>query len=279
MAETINMTTTARTYSVDGSHWYSTKGDPCYELPKKDGSGMKNPTLADARKLNLLPSVTTILKILDKPALNDWRVEQGVLAVLTTPRLKDETDDDFVHRVLHVERIQDQEGQKARDKGTEIHAALEAYFLGQGFDEALRPWIEPAAKAIMERGQLVTAEKILVGDAYAGKVDLIQECPECWWITDWKTSKTLPDPKKGAWFEHRVQAAAYAAAFARRLDKGGMIPEDTKPIRTCNVYISTVEVGNFVVCDHDPDWQKTFNMGFYPLMQVWALMNNYSPKQ
>ena len=105
---------------------------------------MKVPTLADARKLNLLPSVTTVLRILDKPALNEWKIEQGVLAVMTTPQLPGEEMDAFIHRVLHVEKVQDQEGKKARDRGTDIHAALESYFLGREVSDELRPWIEPA---------------------------------------------------------------------------------------------------------------------------------------
>ena len=238
---------------------------------------MKSPTLADARKLNLIPSVTTILRILDKPALNDWKVTQGVLAVMTSKQNPGEELDAFIHRVLQVERVQDQEAAGARDKGTAIHAALEAYFTGQEVHEDMRPWIGPAAEAIAARGKLVAAEKILVGDGFAGKTDLIQESPACWWIVDYKTTKKLPE--KGAWPEAILQLAAYAKAFSRTLDTGGIVPTDTKPIRTANVYISTVEQGKFVVWENDPDWQRAYNEAFRPLVSVWQYLNNYKAQQ
>jgi len=268
------MTTAATIRTSDSAHWYTPKGEPCYELPKKDGKGTKTPTLADARKLNLLPSVTTILKILDKPALNDWKVTQGVLAVLTTPRLPGEADDAFVHRVLQVERVQDQEATQARDLGTAIHAALEAHLLSLPVFEDMQPWIEPAAKAISQRGRLVTAEKVLVGDGYAGKTDLIQEAADCWWIYDFKTTRKLPE--KGSWSEHVLQLAAYAAAFQRMLAQGG---EGRRPIRTANCYISTVEQGRFVIWENDHDWQRCFNQGFAPLVTVWQYLNSYRAQQ
>ena len=274
------MTTAARTRTESTAHWYYTDGLPCYELAKKDGSGMKNPTLADARKLNLLPSVTNILQVLDKPALNDWKVEQGVLAVLTTPRLPGEADDAFVHRVLHVEQVQNQEAKSARDKGTEIHKAMEMLFDGEACDPAMLPWVEAPTRAILGRANRVTSEKILVGLGYAGKTDLIQESPECWWLWDMKSTKSLPDPKKGAWIEHQLQLAAYAAAFECMINPPKP-PTDlkVKPIRTANCYISSIEPGKFVICEHDADWQKTYNQGFKPLVQYWGWLKGYKAQQ
>jgi len=54
--------------------------------------------LADARKLAAIPSVTTYLQVLDKPALNTWKVEQGVHAVMTSRARKVRTRDAFIHR-------------------------------------------------------------------------------------------------------------------------------------------------------------------------------------
>ena len=41
-------------------HWYSKEGKPVHTQIKKDG-GERNTTLADAKKLGLYPSVTTIM--------------------------------------------------------------------------------------------------------------------------------------------------------------------------------------------------------------------------
>lgn len=266
------MTTAATIHTANGARWYYPDGQPCYELPKAKGDGVKSPTLADARKLNLLPSVTTILQLLDKPALNDWKVEQGVLAVLTTPRLPGELDDAFVHRVLQVERVQDQESTKARDIGTAIHAALEDYFTGQEVDPDIRPWMDAAAKEVAKQGELVTAEKILVGDGYAGKTDLIQEAKDVWKLWDFKTTRKLPE--KCSWDEHVLQLAAYAAAYFKKI---AFLEQAS--IRTFNCYISTIEQGKFIIHENSHDWQKDYGQGFAPLVIHWQWKNSYRPQQ
>ena len=127
-----NEATAARPKSNNDAHWYSPAGEPVHTVLKADKSGESRPTdLRDARKLNLLPSVTNVIKLLHKEALVNWMIEQACLAILTAPRQKDEKDDDFVYRVLQVEQQQNQEAKIARDRGTDIHDALQNYFLGQ----------------------------------------------------------------------------------------------------------------------------------------------------
>jgi hypothetical protein len=175
--------------------------------------------------------------------------------------------------VLHEERIQDQESLAARDRGTEIHKALEAYFNDEQVPLELQPWVMPAAAAIAARGQRVASEKVLVGDGYAGRTDLIQEAKDCWLIWDFKTTKKLPE--KGSWNEHVLQLAAYAAAFWKEV---GVISSG-KPIRTANAYISTTETGKFVIWDNDPDWAKAYQQAFQPLVSVWQFLAQYKPVQ
>lgn len=264
------MSTVANVKNSDSNHWYYTDGRPCYELPKKDGSGMKVPTLADARKLNLLPSVTTILKILHKQGLVDWLIEQAVLAAITSPKLQGESDDAFVYRVLHTERQQDQEAQIARDRGTAIHDCLQELARGQKTDPEIAEWCLPAFEAIRSRGTIIETEYCICGEGYAGKLDLAQETPDAIWLWDWKTAKKLPS--KGPWPEHVLQLSAYAEAWLMRQ----CTPD--KRIRTGNVYISTVTQGNFLICEHDP-WEQTFACGFAPLVRHWQWSTGYTPKQ
>lgn len=49
------------------------------ELKVRPGE-WRDPDLRDARKVGALPSVTTILSLLDKPGLDKWRVTQGIKA-------------------------------------------------------------------------------------------------------------------------------------------------------------------------------------------------------
>lgn len=265
------MTTLANVKKTDSSHWYAQDGTPMYTVIAK-GSGQPRPTtLADARKLNLLPSVTTILRILHKQGLVDWLIEQACLAVLTTPRHVDEPLDAFVERVLHTDRVQDEESQKARDRGTEIHQAIEDYFQGKTIAPELEPWVAPAIKAILPCGELVATEKVLVGDAYAGKTDLILEGQYCFWIWDFKSAKKLP--KEDAWPEHQLQLSAYAQAFFKALTGESI----TKAIRTANLYISTTEQGQWRICETQ-NWRDTYCNGFSPLISHWQWATGYMPE-
>lgn len=259
------MTTIAKPTTTESSHWYYPDGRPCYEVPYADPrKGNRPTTLADARKLGLLPSVTTLLQCLHKEALVSWRIEQSCLAVLTSPRKEGEELDAFVERVLHTERVQDEESRIARDRGTEIHAALEAAFLDQGISPEMLEWLGPAFKDLNARGKTIGTEIILVGDGYAGKTDLVQLIDGHVWIWDFKTTRRLP---RTAWPEHVLQLSAYAAAMA--------LKDDNAFIHTGNVYISTAQAGEFCVCEHEVPWVEPYEQGFVPLVKLWQFLNNY----
>jgi hypothetical protein len=234
-------------------------------VDKAKGGGQRPTTIADARKLNLLPSVTTVLDVLAKPALTKWLINQAVDAILTSERKEGETLDEFKDRVLVIEAQQDRESEKARDRGTEMHDALEKYLGGKPEEVSpeILPWIQPAATFILARGKIVATEKVLVGDGYAGKCDLVLEVNEEIEIIDFKTTKKLP---KEAWDEHVLQCSAYAAAYANT-EKGDVF-------ETGNLYISTVDQGQFIFCPHGFAWGTAYRFGFQPLFTAWQWMND-----
>jgi len=258
------MSTVANVKSAEGSHYYYPDGKPCYELPKADGKGMKVPTLADARKLNLLPGVSNILKLLHKEALVVWRIENAILAIVTTPRLKGEKDDEFIKRVLSTERVQDQESNIAKDRGTAIHDGLDLLIKGHKPTEDILPWIKPACDAIRAYGNVVVTEYSVAGNGYGGRIDLVLRGTDCYWVWDWKTTKKLP---KESYDHAKLQLAAYAKIIQDKYKK---------PVRVGNVYISTVNPGEFVI-SKDHDWQSDFKDGFEPLLKVWQHLNKYFP--
>lgn len=252
--------------NANGGHWYAPDGTPAHFQPKKDGSGTTPTTLAHARKLGLLPSVTTILKALNAPALTTWLIRNAVTAALTTPRLPDETVDAFMERILAHDA--EDEAAKARDRGTQIHDALELYLGGQPLRVApdLLPWIEPAAKFVLDQGEVEATEKIVVGDGYAGKLDLCLNRAhglDGREIIDFKTTKKLPN--KAAWKEHVLQGAFYAAAYPEEVNSTG------------NLYISTVDCGKFAYFMHEGPWQSTYDSACAPLLRLWQWMNDYRP--
>lgn len=250
--------TAANVRRADSSHWYFPDGRPCYELPKKDGSGMKSPTLADAKKLGLYPSVTTILKVLDKPALTAWRIEQAVLAAVTSPQKPGESIDEFIHRVLHKEEQHEKEAENARNLGTDIHAALDDALNGRQIADDLRVYVEPVLEACKAFGKLEHTEKLVAnsGIKYAGRCDAIFENA----VIDFKTTKKLP---KECHKEHRQQLAAYEKCFC---DKE----------RDCyNIYISTTEPGKIAVCKVED--KRAAYSAFLNLFSVWQWLTNYNP--
>ncbi len=257
------MNTAAKVHSETGSHWYYPDGKPCYEVPYSDpAKGMRPTTLRDAKKLGLLPSVTTILRILDKPALTAWKQEQAALAVLTSPRASGEEIDAFVKRVLQTDREQDEEASKARELGSEIHDCLEKALNGNGGNKLMEFWSE-AFIAVQGLGRVISTEQIITASGYAGKMDALVENDEMITVLDFKTCKNLP---KESYPEARLQLSAYAAALAFT---------GNKRIQTCNIYISTTEPGKIISFIHN-DWSETFLNGFTPLMQVWKWLNNYN---
>lgn len=111
-------------------HWYTVLGEPMWEVPYADRArGMRAPTLADARKLDLLPSVTTIIRG-GRPqpyGVQSWLMDLFGQHLLTTPRWEEETDEAFLTRVA-------EEYEAARsaapDLGTEVHGLIAQWLRG-----------------------------------------------------------------------------------------------------------------------------------------------------
>lgn len=256
------MATIANIRPTEGGHWYTRTGEASHTVIGKTTGKPRPTTLADAKKLNLLPSTTTVLKALHKEALVRWRVEQAILVAMTTPRLTVEgvieTDDAYVTRVFDTERQHEQEGKKAADLGTSIHAAIEKAMAGEKWDEALAVYVEPVLKLCRDKfGEPEAAEKVVVGEGYAGKLDV--KFPDA--IVDFKTTKSVP---KASYFDHQMQNASYAKAF-------GFTGEHR--IRTANVYIDTKTPGLVTVSIQD-DWQEAWK-AFEHVLAYWRIANNF----
>lgn len=273
--ESINSTTEGD--MNNGSHWYECDGTAKHWIEKKDGTGNRPTTLADGKKLNLLPGVSSILKTLAKPQLQDWTTRQAVMAVVTAPDVPGEALDAKVTRILEAEEQHREEAAKAADLGTRIHDAIAGYFAGKSTSPELDPYIAPAIREL-EKGTFMESEKVLVGLGYAGRTDLLQNdvlhgeaIVRIW---DFKSCKNLPT--KGAYPEARLQCAAYAQALETKWGMEGHTM--LRKIVTANLYISTTEPGKFLVCEHE-DWKRTYEEGFKPLVKFWQWQNNYCPRQ
>ena len=131
---------TARLVQTESSgHWYKENGESAHTIMGKNGN-FRNTTVADARKMLLYPSVTSILSILDKPQLTAWKIEQAIMACLTLPKEKDEKLEDYAKRVV---RDSKESTGKAAEHGTIMHEQMEHVLLGRPHsqDETLQPYI------------------------------------------------------------------------------------------------------------------------------------------
>src|SRR5688572_15737890 len=244
-------------------HYYDPiSKEPRHFVEKKDGSGTRPSTIADARKNGWLPSVTTVLKSLAKPALTEWLCRNAATAALTTPRIDGEPLDAFLERILRKDATD--ESEKAKDLGTQIHDAIERSLTLPVYPESFKAYVEPVQSVLMPIGRVVWTERILIGEGYAGKADALFESEEAVTLCDFKTTGKVPDK---VWPEHKLQLSAYAKTLGNTGDKR---------IRTAIVYISTKEPGLVKLIYHD-DWQDTYFNGFRPLQELWCWINGYNP--
>jgi hypothetical protein len=165
-----------RLFNPDNAHWYRPDGEPLHSVLSAKGEPRPT-TVRDARKLGLLPSVTNVLGVINKPELVEWKMTQAVLAALTLPRLDGEGEDAFARRV--VEDAQSRV-RSAADFGSAFHAGAEHVAKTLEVDPAgpyaawlnlHRDWFQ--ANCI----RVVWTERVLVSRelGYAGTADLLVE--------------------------------------------------------------------------------------------------------
>jgi hypothetical protein len=256
--------TTIIARSAESVHWYAQNGAPAYTVKAKDGSDRPT-TLRDARKLDLVPSVTTVMKVAAKPGLDVWKNEQLLLAALTLPRMPDESEKSFIARVVADSK---ETGKRAAEAGTRIHEDIERHFMGmakceRGYkvEETLfnhfkthpdQPWL-------IERSFSSSL-------GFGGKVDMFcqpDEYAKHGIVADVKTKDFGPDDKVDAYDEHLMQLAAYRHGLG--------IPH----ARCANVFVSRTHTDLVKINEwSEEDLQRGWEM-FQALLRFWKLKNNF----
>ena len=189
----------------NSQHWYDKNGKPAYTIIGKNGKE-RNTTVRDAREHGYLPSVTTIIGLLDKPALTRWKMEQMLLASLTLPRLDGEAEADWIDRVVEDSRST---GKDAMARGTEMHNMLELYYTGVYMIEYPSYTVRTEDMLCQYFGQQDwKCEESFAFDGYAGKCDLHSDNL----VVDFKT-KTDSLDKAVVYDEMKMQLAAYREGF------------------------------------------------------------------
>lgn len=199
------------------AHYYKRDGSPLHRVPyadKKREGETRPTTLTDARKMDLLPSVSSILSIINKPGLELWKAEMAILSALTLPREQGEVDDAFARRVAQDMKASTR---LAADRGTKIHRAIENWLTNKFvyLDRELEPVWEPVLEWLQEEVQeVIMAEQSLVHqeEQYAGTVDLIAILKSYGpMLCDFKTQGYKDKPN--FYDEWQLQLEAYRRAY------------------------------------------------------------------
>jgi len=258
--------------NMGGGHWYKPDGTPLHQVQKADGSGMRDTTLADAKKLNLLPSVTGITDIVAKPALMNWKAGQVAAAAFASPPTGEETLEYYSERIINASHTQ---VAGAADLGSKVHDALEK-LLTEGPDavpESMWPYVGPVVE--WKKQAKITydkIEKVLVSVeyGYAGRCDVLgYDTDGGPVVIDYKTRKTKPKQVCKPYDTQGMQLAAYAVAHYGE----AMLPH----VKAYNVYISTTEIGRVDGYQHQslvPHWEA-----FKAAAILWSHIKGYDPRQ
>lgn len=255
-------TETKKIIASESCHWYTQDGQPCYEVPKAKGNGMRPTTLRDARKLGLVPSVTSVLQILARPGLEAWKQNNILLAAATMPHDPNMPLETWCDRVAQDAKEQ---SEKAMQLGTDIHAALEAALTS---DEVIETkydeYIEPLLDAMLALNLINISQRAEKSFAhpigFGGKIDFYNEE----YLIDFKTKafakQDVDDKKQLAWDEHCWQLAAYRYGIQ-------------KPhLRCLNIFISTTEPGLFHFHEWTEEELKTGSAIFLETLKLWKLI-------
>jgi hypothetical protein len=157
-----------------------------------------------------VPGVTTILKVLDKPALVPWAAKMASLHWMNAIKAG-RTDYDVIE--AESRKVHDIARTTAADIGTEVHAYAEAHFKNQPKPEltsdkakrgveAFHKWLDSHTIKALASERLVFSKEFY----YAGTCDFVAEIDGILCVGDIKTSS-------GIYNEARFQTAAYQHAM------------------------------------------------------------------
>lgn len=254
-------------HASESGHWYDRQGKPVYEVPRAKGGGMRPATLADAKKLALVPGVSGILGCAAKPGLVRWQVQQGILAALTLPKKPDEPEAEYIARIV---RDSQEQARKAAERGTAIHAAIQGHYEGEPPQEEYWPFVAAARDALHNWIKSDTPlpeyeakwrpEKSFASPlGYGGKADLHNQFA----VVDFKSKEFEEPVKMLAFDEHCMQLAAYRKGLGLR------------HARAANVFVSTKVPGLVHIHEWDEEeldraWSK-----FLALLAYWKADRDY----
>lgn len=253
-------------YTSEAGHWYTRNGEPMYQVEGANGK-IRNTTLRDARKHDLVPSVTTIIGVAAKPGLEKWKMQQVLLAALTLPKRDGESETEYLDRILDDSKEQ---AKAAADVGTQIHAAVQQFYeKNVQYGEQFVPYVSGADREINKTfgAHEWVCERAFAHElGFGGKVDMFaasEADPKVGIILDVKTKEFFDPEKVEAYDEHLMQLAAYRVGL-------GMTQA-----RCANVFVSRGIPGMTKIIEwSEEDLERGWSM-FARLLEFWQFKNKH----
>jgi hypothetical protein len=218
----------------------------------------RNTTLRDAKSLGLVPSVTTILGMIAKPSLENWKINQALNSALTLERNEGESLDSFAYRCkMDSKKI----GMEAAKKGTKIHYQIEKGFLGISKTKPyklIKAWLDEN----FPNEEWIAEDSFCADSGYGGKIDLYSKSGI---FVDFKTKDNLEgkDPAKLVYDEHGMQLSAYA--------QGCNI---NNPQRV-SIFVDRADTGLILFHVWDEESHARHLGMFNAILEYWKLVKNY----
>jgi hypothetical protein len=246
------------------SHFYNKQGQLIDTIQGKNGKPRKT-NIKDARELNLLPSVTELLKIFSRPAIEKWKVTEALKYSVDNPKMDQESIETYLSRVIPACY---EKSSIAKDFGSLMHFQIECYL--KNTPCPIPPEIEKFWPHVLEyitaNGFCGEAEKVIVDSevGFAGTCDFDGKAfnidDVC---VDFKTQSTLDKnnkPKKIVFYD---EWAFQLAGYTLRNNK------------TCiNMVISSDEPGKIEHKIWDNDAIVRGKLIFKRLCEIYSLTKN-----
>jgi hypothetical protein len=257
--------------ATESGHWYKADGSPFYTVKAKNGNERQT-TLADARKVGAVPSVTTITGILASPGLNSYFERQIFDAVLSK-----ESGCDVDERLAHhdpdalfseVREISREHSRAAAERGTSLHGAIERYLLGENPGAEWEGHIEALVATLGQHSiSLVCGEpeKSFAHEmGFGGKVDFHDRANEI--VLDFKSKPAITPGKRYGYDNHAMQLAAYSMGLGMPYARG------------INVFIGIEDKKVLVHEWSDSELSKGWCM-FSFCLKLWQITKDYCPRK
>lgn len=246
------------------SHYYDKEGNPAYTIVGKNGKE-RNTTLADAKRLGLVPSVTTVMACkADGYYLAKYKQDQLLEAAWETEESNynkwraEVIEGSYKHR------------REAAQRGSEIHDALEHVYMTGKMSDELDVDTRDICQGVIDfmesefQGVKWIAEESFTSRfmGFGGRVDMHSKHDNI--VLDFKTKGKDDLSMVKAYDDHHMQTAAYAVG----------LDLDTPATKRYNLFVSTTTPGELKLTE-STNFTREWGM-FDALLDYWHLSNNYN---